>query len=169
MVEYVSSRLRLTELTARRSFLRKGGAGEVRGLRTPALQKLARRPDETLDVDQDEPLASARRSCVGKGGAGEVRRLRAPALQKFALRPDEMLEFDQDEPFASARRSLMARTPLAEAAVIETEPYRLWRLLAADCAAFTARRWLLHGRTCPEGLSWDCHRRLPYKVIEGHA
>ena len=24
---------------------------------------------------------------------------------------------------------------------------------AADCAAFTARRWLLHGRTCPEGIS----------------
>ena len=63
----------------------------------------------------------------------------------------------------------MARTPLAEAAVIETDPYLLWRLLAADCAAFTARRWLLHGRTRQVGVSWDCHSRLPYKVSEGQA
>ena len=45
----------------------KRDAGEFRRLQTPALQKLARRPDEALDVDEDEPLASARRSCLRKG------------------------------------------------------------------------------------------------------
>ena len=45
----------------------KRDAGEFRRLQTPALQELARRPDEALDVDEDEPLASARRSYLIKG------------------------------------------------------------------------------------------------------